>query len=104
MSESQTASGGTTWQGVACSPGNRRLMEATFEAATHALLNKFGVQATNMSEVLEQQSMANLERQRAMLLCHVDEIEQALGYDEDPNRARTSQIRTYWKDSGRPKL
>jgi hypothetical protein len=104
MSENQVASGGTSWQGIACSPGNRRLFEATFEAATRSLLDKFGVKPTSISNVLEEQNRANLERQRAMLLCHVDEIEQALGYDNDPNKARTSQIRTYWKDSGRPQL
>lgn len=104
MSESQATNGGTSWQGIACSPGNRRLLEATFQAATQSLFDKFGVKATSISSVIEEQNRANLERQRAMLLCHVDEIEQALGYDEDPNRARTSQIRTYWKDSGRPQL
>jgi len=95
-----TNNAGTTWQGIECAPGIRRLLEVTSDE----MLAKLAVKKASLSSVVEQQQRSNLERQRAMLLCHVDEIEQELGYDDDPDKARTSQIRSFWKDSGRPKL
>ena len=95
-----TNNAGTTWQGIECAPGIRRLLEVTSEEVLH----KLSVKKTSLSAVVEQQQRANLERQRAMYLCHVDEIERALGYDEDRSKPRTAQIRDFWKDSGRPSL
>lgn len=95
---------GTTWQGVRCSRGVRQLLDATYEKATEEMLAKFGIEGKALSVVVEEQQRRNLERQRAMYLCHVDEIEQALGYGNEPGRPRTSEIRQYWKDSGRPRL
>lgn len=43
--------------------------------------------------------LANLMRQRAMLLSWTDEIERLLEI-----RPRTSQIRRFWRDSGEPDL
>lgn len=42
---------------------------------------------------------ANMERQRAMLLSWVDELERTLGREP-----RTSQIRQFWRDRGEPGL
>jgi len=95
---------GTTWQGHPCSKGRRQLLEATLDATVSQVLAKFDVDPASVSDVVTQQQRRNLQRQRAMLLCHVDEIEQQLGFDESPDKPRTSEIRQFWKDSGRPPL
>lgn len=99
MDDMDERTAGTTWQGQPCSRGMRNLLDATLEAASLELLNKFGVRADSLSTVVETQLRANMERRRNMLLCDVDELEQALGIEP-----RTSAIRQYWKDSGRPRL
>jgi len=43
--------------------------------------------------------MANLTRQRAMLLSWVDEIERL-----EERKPRTSQIRQFWRNQGEPPL
>lgn len=49
----------------------------------------------NLADILQ----ANMERQRAMLLSWVDELERTLGREP-----RTSQIRQFWRDRGEPRL
>lgn len=87
---------GTTWHGMDCPEWARPILEANREHIVDVLRAK--------GRVLTRRQRDNLRRQRAMLLCHVDEIEQELGYGEVDGKERTSKIREFWKNSGRPPL
>lgn len=91
---------GTTWQGIACAPGIRKLLEVTAEE----MASRLALNQGQLAEVIQKRTLDALNTERNMLLCRVDEIERMLGYDDDAQQPRTSEIRSYWKDSGRPRL
>lgn len=91
---------GTTWMGQPVPCWARPILDSQREH----IMNVIEIKAAARADVIDDQRRKNLERERSMLLCHVDEIEQSLGYGQGGEQPRTSQIRSFWKRSGRPPL